>query len=489
MVEITQKGRAEFEEIKDCLEGVPASIILAQLFAYHGPSLLIGDRGSGKTHLIRLLQQEMPIEIYEIDKQKLRSDNTITFSKLTNPSGKETIAIVVDDLHYLIKMMQLSNLAEKPIIKEEDVLSKLDEIKKKASEKGAQLIFVADEGPGSLAMRFKEHKHKKQFLEILDGCVAGPDDEKIYYDILGRLDTRYATLDINRRGLLYFSLPGTVMLYSQEFINKVSFDILIEKRDISYDPKNKDVRRLTDKEKLRALAFKYGFQDDTEILEVHEKTTSFVEQVKKQRDKIPDTMLMSDYYGKLVKIFRWKIEDEIIPQLKETTERIVKKFNIKDIPVFYWSEYDSWAGHTNFQFFPINEHNIITPNKILVSTRKDGRRYKHTRWDEKEFIITPNTQIATIRQLKIISDDLKEISRDTLGLPKCGSISSKYSVDGNNKGMIYTSNELSEIKDKLSKIYYKVIGSDYLDLVSKLRNAYDDKGILTALIEYDLRFE
>ncbi len=65
-------GRAEFEsDIMDCFEDIPIIYLMAPLFANNEPKLIIGDRGVGKTHLLKLLSKEKPIEIYVLDKERI----------------------------------------------------------------------------------------------------------------------------------------------------------------------------------------------------------------------------------------------------------------------------------------------------------------------------------------------------------------------------------------------------------------------------------
>ena len=67
-----QLGRAEFDnDIQDSFEDISIKYLMAPLFSNNEPKLIIGERGVGKTHLLKLLSKEIPIEIYILDKKQI----------------------------------------------------------------------------------------------------------------------------------------------------------------------------------------------------------------------------------------------------------------------------------------------------------------------------------------------------------------------------------------------------------------------------------
>lgn len=196
-------GRAEFEsDIMDCFEDMPIIYLMAPLFANNEPKLIIGDRGVGKTHLLKLLSTEKSIEIYILDKEQI-FDGIVSYSSIK--PNEEPKLVVIDDLHYLLKAMQVIKL-DSGDVSENAIIENLESFKKYASDKNATLVFVADEGIAGLSLRFQE-ENRKRFLELFGRCVDTSDDARFlikYFDDQIIPTTRNNVLNLNNRGTLSF---------------------------------------------------------------------------------------------------------------------------------------------------------------------------------------------------------------------------------------------------------------------------------------------
>ncbi len=203
MIDRYEVGRAEFDNnIKDCFEDISITFLMAPLFANNEPKLIIGDRGVGKTHLLKLLSTEKPIEIFTLDKERI-FDGVVSYSSIK--PNRELELIIVDDLHYLLKTMQVIKL-DTGEVSENAIIENLQNFKKYASKKNATIVFVADEGIAGLSLRFKE-ENRKRFLEIFGHCVDTPDDARFlvkYFEDQIVPTTRNNVLNLNNRGTLSF---------------------------------------------------------------------------------------------------------------------------------------------------------------------------------------------------------------------------------------------------------------------------------------------
>jgi hypothetical protein len=194
-------GRAEFdEEITDCFEDIPIKYLMAPLLTNSEPKLIIGSRGVGKTHLLKMLANELPMEIYILDKERI-FDGVVSYSPLKTED--EPRLVVVDDLHYLLKAMQVIKL-ETGEVSESAIIANLEKFKDYAKSKDSTIVFVADEGVSGLSLRFKEEQ-RRRFLQLFGNCVDTADDANFllkYGDNQVISTTRNNVLNLNERGTL-----------------------------------------------------------------------------------------------------------------------------------------------------------------------------------------------------------------------------------------------------------------------------------------------
>ncbi len=221
-------GRAEFESISGgCFEGASTAGLLSPLFMGKGTTMLLGEPGSGKTLMLRLLAQNKHVRIFELNKNGLLNGdiayvelvadlnapvgrNIFPITDLAGirgtladaaKDGRHPAAIIVDDVHYLIHAMQLSaKLGGK--LTERSVIAMLELFKAEAERIGARLILVADEGPFDQASRFEDPTMQNRYLRIVEGCTTTADDATLYdrAGIVIHESPPFKVLNLNRRG-------------------------------------------------------------------------------------------------------------------------------------------------------------------------------------------------------------------------------------------------------------------------------------------------
>ncbi len=179
------KGRAEYEDISEKRLFESESAIsrypwVAERYEENGinKGMIVAPRGKGKTFFARKLASEIPSNFYILDK------NTLEYKILDEvPSPK---LIIADDLHYQLQAMRLGRLENKKMRDEKEVLDILRNLNNEAREKEAKIIYIADDGPGGLFSNFHREKHKKEFLELLGGCIATGDDASVFLNYLNQ---------------------------------------------------------------------------------------------------------------------------------------------------------------------------------------------------------------------------------------------------------------------------------------------------------------
>lgn len=209
-------GRAEFDEsIQSCFEDIPIQDLMAPLFFNKEPKLIIGERGVGKTHLLKVLSTKVPIEHYVLDKEQL-FDGKVTYTPLESQNEPELI--IIDDLHYLLKAMYVIKL-DSGDVSEQAIINNLNKFKKYSQKKNSTLVFVSDEGVSGLSLRFDE-KNRRKFLELFGNCVDTPDDAGFLMKYIKNTifsTTRNNVLNLNNRGTLSFYRNQTDYLKNVEF--------------------------------------------------------------------------------------------------------------------------------------------------------------------------------------------------------------------------------------------------------------------------------
>lgn len=476
------KGRAEYQSnIEDCFEGVPARYIFApHLLDYH-PKLIIGDRGVGKTHLIKLLSKDVPVKTYDLDKEGLY-ENRLRW-RVTSPEEKPLITIV-DDVHYLLKFMQLARL-EYGIDCEESVLRKLEWFKERAEKQNSILFYVADESPAGLMARFEDDENKKKFLMFFKGCLSTSDDAQVFYHYFKEDHslTNKNILDLNYRGYRslsasarkdeslelkakFFPLEG----YINEFVDfKGCYSDDFSEKAIFYKTLRSHFQN-----HLKDENFDIGAHLESNPLEFPEilNLSKILRPVLKDEsiDEFRKILLEkkngleNDDYGD----YNWGwLNDSVIL----TGKRIVKSFNMKDIPFIFATD-----GYRS-SLFNLEDGYIDCPhNHQIVIYNNSFESY----YGRKEFI-------AKFRELKVVSDKVGGINREALNLRELG----QELKDGNDRPSIaYTREELRKIQKKINDIYHEAINYNPLDLINDLFYGIDsDKEAHSVLIKHQLALE
>lgn len=178
------KGRAEYEDTagKGLFEG--ATVLSQYPWAAKSyedgvrAGMIVAPRGMGKTFFAKELANEVPSNFYILDK------NTLEYKILDEVPSPELV--IVDDLHYQLQAMRLGRLENKKMRDEKEVLEILKNLDSEAQDKKAKIIYIADEGPGGLIDNFREEKHKRKLLGMLDGCVATGDDASVFLNYLNK---------------------------------------------------------------------------------------------------------------------------------------------------------------------------------------------------------------------------------------------------------------------------------------------------------------
>ncbi len=467
-------GRAEFKkksEVSDCFEGVPALAMLAPLFAYSiekdgRTRLLIGNRGTGKTHLLKLMAIEgTPIQLYELDKEKLEKGKLDYYAlfKHTEPA-----AVVVDDLHYLLKAMYVAQLKGMPL-KEEQVLDRLAEFRTLAEILEAPLIFVADEGPAGLSMRFAKPESKKRFLGLMDSCTDTPDDCQMYYKHLGTLGptSHHKTVNLDYRGCM-------------QSYERVEIPLSVAPRIWP-----NEVVAAVDTQTSESLG--HYWADPVQVTELTIRQKELLEQIIKHAEnpthKTTAMFSCDEFCWPLERVtagMNTKLQDS----MKKASDRLMTMLNMTDIPfAFVTGRFvgDNRYGKslTRYQvFYPFADSGRID------SSRAFTEEYGH--WIVKE---KPETPLATIRELEVVAKAVGGISRETLGLAKLGALITVPDSAGNRQGMVYTRDDINAIRSRIRKIFGSAVKYDPRSLVDCLLYARTNEEMLAGQVEAELALE
>lgn len=462
-----KKHRAEYTDVKDCFEGNNAYSVLFPLFTNKDTKLIIGDKGTGKTHLLQLLYKEKPIEMYSLDKEKLQC-GIISYNRQV--SGPNPLLTVVEDLHYALKYMKMSGL-KNGYVNEEEFLDNLSQFKEHAKEIGSTLVFVADEGPAGLSMRFNKNENKIRLLNLLDGCVSSADDIQIFRTYLNKSNyhERDNILDLNCRGIISPNYSGADI----EVLKKLFFDVIVDETDW----------RLQIIRTKSRLINNNNMQDIDNILEHLKALEIFgelkncpLDSIKRRAENVWRPSYALDSAGSIAEESR-----------RKASKNIIKTFKIRDIPLAYCSRYSD--DHEVLYVF--NKRGVLTSDMIIHKEMIEEREGKEIK---KKWILardTPNRPIATIRQLKALSENYGEISRKALYLNTRRQMGKRTEALGTEQteifknldkyngldlnqfsGYIYTKRELSELRNKLNERFLETVKHDD-SILSKI--FYDTK--------------
>lgn len=460
-------SRAEFKpksDIGSCFEDVPAMAILAPLFAgsaekYGRVRELTGSRGTGKTHLLRLLSMEgVPLQLNELDKDALQNGKVEYELIAKHP---EPVAIVADDVHYLLKAMYVSRLKGGRLA-EESVLDRLEEFKTLADITDTLLIFVADEGPAGLSMRFEKPENKKRFLRLMDRCAVTPDDLQTYYNTFGAvgLTAPHKTVNLDYRGLPQsyenVRLPTQLAprIWPREFMMSV--------RNQNWWENPVQIDELTDKDRTTL-----------------EQTITHLE-----KNGICHNTYSCEFCGPAEKFMR-NMNVKMQDCMKQAYDRLATALGMTDIPVTFLSLAVLYrrfeTRHLNERiFYPFSKENRIENGLAYAAV---GSIYR-----EEHKTTSP---IATIRELEVVAQACGGISRKTLGLEKIGyvGIAKNFDEMGNRRGMLYTGGDINLIRTRIKKRFNSAVQFDQRNQIDCFYYAQSDEELLAGLVEADLRRE
>ncbi len=383
------KGRAEYEDIsgKRLFEGETAISRYPWVAEEgEGKGMIVAERGMGKTFFARKLASEIPSDFYILDK------NTFDYKILDEVSSPKLI--IADDLHYQLQAMRLGRLENKKMRDEEEVLEILKNLDREAKEKKAKIIYISDEGPSGLVNNFQDEKHKKEFLELLDGCVATGDDASVFIKYLDK----------------YHSNVGNVYNFRSQINEYLALNIRKE----------------------------LGMKD----------VPLMVPQGLLTRPPSNNSRFKSN-----------RLEDRndlifIVPSDKmEITE---------------WKSPEGWME--------------IWPENICRYRYGIGRKRLPLKDDPiKMYRLDGQKLIAPIRELKVVKDELGEVSIKSLGI--------NFEVNSTGKETIYKPSDIWKIPEYIHKKYSEIAGRDMMPLAKALLTAKDESEFSAHFIRCELQKE
>jgi hypothetical protein len=453
-------GRAEYQDkIEGLVEGIPATQLLSPLLDDTNPqAVLYGGRGSGKTHAIRRLGQEIPLTIQTLNKEKL-SKGIIEYNVMED--AENSSAIVIDDIHYLVKAMRMSIENGDGRLSEEIVISYLQ----KHSQKGKKQIYVMDQSPGCMALLFTKDKNKKAFLKLLEGCIAEEIDVNQSKYHLGKyydkgntmcLDNRANTLQYKHTKELPINLATKILKQEEKYLNQYLDNTIWEKEWINKAKKIKSELKASNscnKKRYDELLKAFNKELSKGNL-TYPHFNIFTEKIEFIRiDK------QSEFYEserkKLKNNYKFAIENS---KLSESVD-LIKQLGAKALET---KLKDTMGSDINEQF---NMTDI--PYLIDINNKKS--------------FFNKQVAIAPIRILKVLTDIYGGVNREALGLEEVGTQTEN--------GIEYTHEELDDVRDFMMALYYDAVGLGIDFKARQLEQIVRSKNIMSAYMDIDLQQE
>lgn len=453
-------GRAEYDkEISSIFENIPVTKFLAPILSRKKVGMLTGQRGTGKTHLIMALEKEIPVKIYELDKEKLR-EGIVNFVPITNPEKPKIT--VVDDVHYLIKSMMVSRLLG-GAVSEEVVVGKLEDFAKESKENGTKLILVADTGPAGLAMRFAKEPNIKRLLTILDGAFDSIDDKTYFCTYLGkaydgsREKQNILNLDFRGSPVYYYDTPG---VDTKEMTRRIARQFKM--RDVPYafyDARSGTERYQIDKE---------GYIDNVNSNVFDDAQINSNSGLRKTIATFRQLMVVSHVLGEI------------------STNKLGLMVG--------WHNEDSEGRVTSVSFSNTEIEGIVKSNeelsenarKILINACRRGRKVSSFDFRKPVFWSVErdrNSNVdASVMELKNVGYiELKEQTLVDFAFDLTRKLRQRSAS---------FSTELDLVRNAILNVYNKnTVGYGSKELVRQMLNAETDEGMLAVMINHDLSFE
>jgi hypothetical protein len=323
---------------------------------------------------------------------------------------------------------------------EQDVVEALQSFVSEARDLDAVPILVADDSPAGLSMRFSNKSSKKDFLDIVHGCIESGDDRAVFrYNISAEKGN---VMNLNHRGtsMHYNDLRLTrdfIYRFCQEEL-KADYESYLEDTLESYRDSKKDANR----NQFSKWLWGEGRMNDKK----DPRNKDYYDRVRNYNEKV-------SFYREL--LYGWRKEiasgasfeelenfgDEnygfdsflnkygAYGRASEYMERISEEFNVEGIPLTY----------------SLSEAVEVPVSSGINSWGRD----KAT---------------ATIRELKVLYDAFGGINRQVLGI-RVGD--KDYMKDH----IQYSPKDMYRVRMAILDKVYEVAGSDYSALVSDFMHA------------------
>jgi len=409
-------GRAEYENVTDCFEGIPASKIMRPLYQNDDTKMLLGERGIGKTHLIKLLSKEIPVDVYSLDKLKLMEGKVSYFKSSSCENPKLTF---IDDVHYLTKFMHMLKL-DGYKVDERKYIDGLVMIAEESRRKGSIPVFISDDGPYGLSSRFEE-ENRADFLKVLDKCVADGFDAEAFYSYLGEFYPVDNVIHLSHRGV---ESPAQAYHFRNMYDKVLT---LIEDDDDILKYKNIQ-------NELYSLFTEEDVIEEGETKQIH---NLFIKPFDPDRYTITREARSNETLNKYQK-------NAVILKhypIAQSKRNMIRTFDIRDIPLCY-----NTKGRDEAQYI----YDIHT-NRGCKGTVLNGNVHSL-----HGALIIPDRLIATPRQLKMLKDEYDNISIKTLfnAGPKKYFSKRRFNLKhGEKTGLVFSGKDIMKIKSRLNKTY------------------------------------